>query len=253
MGAFDFITDEAVRAKAEETFNKQIEEVNKSVSSKIEEAVAGLQSKNTELLSEKKSFQEKLAKFAEITDPEKALEALKFINENEDAQLIRDGKVNELIEKKTSQMRIDHETALKVLQEQLAETSNMATTYKSQFEKKMIDDSLREFAIKAGVRSEALVDVLSRGGHVFKLANDGTVEARDAKGNLLKNDEGNVVTPSVWIEGLKTGSPHYWPPSTGADARGGGYGDNSDVMTKLAEYAKAGKMKEFNELRAKMK
>lgn len=249
---FEFIKDEAERVKAVEEYEAQIQAVTADVDSKINEAVQGLQNKNQELLGEKKSIQEKLAKFSDITDPEKALEALKFINENEDAQLIRDGKVGELIEKKTSVMRIEHNNAIKELADKLEAASKGEETFKSLYETKVMDDSLREVCISAGVRPEAITDVLLRSKEIFSLDKDNAVEARDGKGGLKKNAAGDVLTPAVWMEELKTTSPHYWPSSEGAGAVGGNITGDADTTAKLAEYAKRGDMVNYRKLRASM-
>lgn len=249
---FDFIEDEAVRSKAIEQYEAQMKEVNESVQSKIDKAVEGLQNKNKELIGEKKSIQEKLAEFKDITDPVKAMEALKFINENEDAQLIRDGKVGELIEKRTSTMRIEHDNAIRELADKLEATSTAESTYRNLYETKVMDDAIRAHAVQAGVRPEAVSDVLLRAKSMFSLDKEGGVEARDAKGNLRKNDAGNVVTPGVWLEDLKRTSPHYWPASEGAGAVGGSLGADADVTARLADFAKRGDMKSYKALRKKM-
>lgn len=248
---FDFIEDEGIRSKVEEAHKAQIKDLTEGLDKKIEEAVSGLKAKNEELLGEKKSIQERLAQFKDITDPEKALEALTFIQENEDAQLIKDGKIDELLEKRTSQMRIDHQTALDTLQEQLDAATNEGSVYKLQYEQKMIGDQLQDAAIKAGVRPEAIPDVMLRGRELYSLATDNTIEARDAKGNLVKNEDGNVLTTSVWLEGLKKTSPHYWPSSEGSGASGGSGGSGGDISARLAAAAKSNDMVAYRRLREK--
>jgi len=249
---FDFIEDEELRQKAIEQYEASIKEVTESVDSKIEEAVAGLKAKNEELLGEKKSIQEKLAQFSEITDPEKALEALKFLQENEDAQLIKEGRIDELVEKRVSNMRLEHEKQLEALKKQLEEIAQAKEHYESQYKTKIMDDAMREIAIKAGVRPEAIPDVLMRAKQIFSLAEDGTLEARDKDGKLLKNEKGNVLTPVVWLDSLKENAPHYWPSSEGVGATGGSLSADADLTEKLAEYARKGDMKSYRKLRSKM-
>ncbi len=249
---FDFIEDEDARAQAIAAHEELIKATNESLQAQIDEAVAGLQNKNQELLGEKKTIAEKLATFKDITDPEKALEALKFINENEDAQLIKDGKVDELISKRTSVMRIEHENAVNELKTQLQEAATGASTFQNLYETKVMDDAMRLEAIKAGVRPEAVEDVLLRAKSIYTLDASGVPEARDVNGNLRKNDKENVLTPSVWMEDLKTTSPHYWPSSEGVGAVGGNITNSADLTAKLADLAARGKMPEYRALRAKM-
>ena len=250
---FAFITDEEVRTKAEEENKAELKELNESITAKIEEAVVGLKSKNEELLGEKKTVQEKLATFKDITDPVKALEALTFINENEEAQMIKDGRFNELMDKRTSQMKIDHDTAVTDLADKLLEMTDGKGKYKGLYETKMLDDAMRAVAIKAGVVPGAINDVLRRAKELFTLGTDGTVEARTADNKLLKNEDGNVVTPTVWVESLKPDSSHYWPSSEGAGAVGGNIAGDADLTEKLAQLSKDGKMAQYRVLRDKMK
>ena len=249
---FDFITDENVRKQAEEAYDAEKKAHKEDIDSKISEAVSGLQSKNEELLGEKKTIQEKLQKFAEIDDPQKALEALKFINESEEAQMIRDGKFDELLEKRTSSMRVEHDTAVTELADKLAEITEGKTKYKGLYQTKIMDDALRAVAIKAGVRQEAVTDVLLRAKTLFSLGKDGSVEARNADGKLIKDDDGNVVTPSTWLESMKTTSPHYWPSSSGSGAIGGNITGDADTTERLAALAKKGDMVGYRALRKKM-
>jgi len=249
---FSFIEDEEVRAKAVEQYEASLKTVTDGVQATVDEAVAGLQSKNAELLGEKKSIQEKLLTFKDITDPEKALEALNFINDNEDAQLIKDGKIGELIDRRTSTMRIDHDNAVKELADKLEAASGGEVKYKGLYETKIMDDALRAVATTAGVRPEAITDVLLRAKGLFTLDKEGGPEARDSAGNLRKNADGNVLTAGVWMEDLKTSSPHYWPSSEGAGAQGGHVAVDADTTAKLADLAKKGDMPGYRRLRAQM-
>lgn len=249
---FDFITDDNLRKQAETAYDAEVKANSEDLDSKISEAVEGLRNKNEQLLGEKKTIQEKLLTFADIDDPVKALEALTFINESEEAQMIRDGKFDELLEKRTSTMRLEHDNSIVDLTEQLLEASKGKGKYKGLYQTKIMDDELREVAGKAGVRQEAITDVLLRANTIFQLGQDGTVEARDGAGKLLKNEEGNVVTPSVWLESMKETSPHYWPSSEGSGARGGNITGDADVTERLAHYAKTGQMVKYRELRKQM-
>lgn len=250
---FTFIEDADLRAQAEEGNKAELKELNEGIDTKISDAIAGLKNKNEELLGEKKLVQEKLATFKDITDPEKALEALTFINENEEAQMIKDGRFNELMDKRTSQMKIDHDTAVTDLADKLIEMTDGKGKYKGLYQTKMLDDAMRAVAIKAGVLPGAIDDVLLRAKSVFTLGTDGTVEARTTDNKLLKNEDGNVVTPTVWVEGLKVGSQHYWPSSEGAGAVGGNITGDADTTERLATLSKAGKMAEYRVLRNKMR
>ena len=247
---FSFIEDEALRAKVESAHNGIVTDLNDKHTADLDEKLSGLKSKNTELLDEKKQVQAKLKAF-ENFDMDAAKEAMDFLENNKDAQMIKDGKVDELIEKKTSQMRSDHEAVLSEMAGELKTIKAKADLYEGMYNTKMIDDGLREAAVEAKIRPEAIPDMLLKGRSIFSLAEDASLEARDKDGRLRKTDDDKVLTPTNWIESLKKTSPHYWPASEGAGARGAGVGDESDMTAALARAASSGNMTEYRRLRKK--
>ena len=252
---FDYIEDLDVRQKAIEAHEAELKSAKETILSdidkKIEEATAGLKNKNKELLDEKKKIQETLKNFENI-DPQKAKEAIEFLETNAEAQMIKEGKINELIDRKTSQMKSDHETALAEVLSSLEETSTKASTFEKLYKTKMIEDGLRDAALKAKVRPEAIDDIILRGSREFSLATDGTIESRDSEGKLKKTLDDKVLTPSNWIDGLKKTSPHYWPDSQGIGARGRFSSDPNDYAAALADAAKAGNIDAYRKLRKKI-
>lgn len=249
---FEFIEDETLRQQAIEAHNLTIAQVNEGTKKLLDEATTALKTKNDELLNEKKAVLEKMKEFEAIGDPKAAIEAMKFLKENHDAQLIKDGKVEEVIEKRVSTLKADFATRESELSRQTKEFETLASGYKRQFETKIIEDELRAAALKEGVTVAAVSDVLLRGTMLFTLGEDGTLEARDKSGVLIKNKDGIVLTPTNWIAGLKETAPHYWPSSTGADFQGGSGGGGSDITDKLAALAAKGDMAGYRKLRDKM-
>ena len=247
---FDFIENEELREQAVEFFNSKVTELKDQHKLKLDEEVNGLKSKNAEILDERKKLEKQVKKYEEY-DFDKANEALEFLENNKDAQLIKDGKVDELIAKKVSQLESDHEVAMGEIKNSLTEAQKHGQLYESLYKTKMVEDSLREAAIAAKVRPEAITDILLHGRNIFSLAEDDSVEARDSEGKLRKTIDDKVLTPSNWIEGLKKTSPHYWPDSVGAGARGGGSGDEGDLTAALNRAASSGNMAEYRRLRRK--
>ena len=248
---FSFITDPEQRSKAEAAHKASMEAITLSIETKVAEATTGLKTKNEELLNEKKKIADTLKNFENL-DPTAAREALKFLEENEDARLIKDGKIDELLAKKTSSLKTKHEEEAKALMIELEKSKKEGSTYKTQFQTKVIEDALREEAIKQGVIPEALSDVILRGRSVFSLDDKSLLEARDAEGKLVKTADDIVLTPQKWIEGLKITSSHYWPVSKGAGAFSGD-ANSTEYTTALANAAKKGDMATYRALRAKKK
>lgn len=229
---FSFIEDAEVRATAEANYATEQETQKTATQKMIDEAVSGLKTKNEELIGEKRKIQETLKNFDDI-DPKAAKEALAFLNDNEDAQMIKDGKISELIDKKTSSLRTEHENIVNELTEKYETTAEKKDRYKSLFEGKLLDDSLSKAAIAAKVVPSAIKDILLHGRNIFSVADDGSVEARDADGKILKTEDNKVLTPTEWMESQKKTSIHWWPPSESADFNPDMDGD--DYSTALAK------------------
>lgn len=256
MADFTFIEDEELRTKAEDAHKIDVDELTvnltNSAKTQVEEAVEGLKTKNAEILDEKKALSNTLKKFDGF-DVEVAKTATEFYEAHKDAEFLKDGTVEELIEKKTSQLNSDHEVQVNELTGKLVAATEHGATYQSLFESKVIDDGLRAEAVKQGVRAEAVDDIILRGRGVFSLDEKKQIEARDSEGKLAVTEDKKVLNVKNWITALKETSPHYWPESRGAGAHGGAGGSDSDYEVKLAELAAAGKMGEYRALRDKHK
>jgi len=254
MPDFTFIEDADLREKVENAHKLEVDELTVNMTNaaktQVDEAVSGLKTKNAEILDEKKGLQDKLKMFDGF-DVEKAKTAQDFYDKNKDAEFLKDGTVEELIEKKTSQLTSDFETTITELNGKLEAATKHGATYQSLFEGKTIDDGVREEAIKAGMLPTAIEDAVLRGRSVFSLDDKKQIEARDSEGKLAVTEDKKVLTVKNWIEGLKETSPHYWPQSEGAGAEGGLGGGDNDYTTKLAELAAKGDMKGYRALRDK--
>lgn len=251
---FDHIKDEDLRKQTIEAHEAMVKETKESLlgdmDKKIEEATSGLKNKNQELLNEKKKIQDTLKNFENI-DPEKAKEALNFLETNTEAQMIKDGKIDELLEKRTSNLKSDYEAQLNEISQKLEETSSKSETFESLYKNKMIEDGLRNAALQAKVRPEAIDDIILRGSKEFNLGEDGSIESRDKDGKLRKTVDDKILTPFNWIDSLKKSHPHYWPESQGAGFRGRFSNDPNDYTAALAEAAQKGDMDSYRKLRRK--
>lgn len=247
---FKFITDEKQRTEAIEAHDSEISELKDQHKLMLDDEVNGLKSKNAEILDEKKKADAKLKEFDNY-DFDAANEAMSFLENNKDAKLIKDGKVDELIEKKTSALQSDHEAAVSELNGKLQSSDTRGDLYENLYRTKMVEDALRDAAVTAKVRTKAVADVLLKGRSIFSLAEDGSVEARGQDGKLLKTVDDKVLTTSNWIDGLKKTSPHYWPDSKGAGADGSTGDRGDDLVTAIQRAAESGDQAEYLRLRKK--
>lgn len=251
---FSFITDDDQRMKAEEAFNKSLESVKAEVSttlrSEFDKEVEGLKTNNSKLIEEKRKVQETLKNFDGL-DPQAAKEALAFINENEQAQLLKEGKLDEVVERRVQELKDSLEGEVQTLTKEKSEVLETAKKYQTMYSSKMVDDSLREAASKAGILPQAIDDVLNKGRGVFGLGEDEmSVEARDKKGDLMRTEDGKILTTTLWIDQLRQESPHYWPQSKGANFDSSTIRDMDDLDTKIVAAAEADDQDLFRKLRA---
>lgn len=253
MPNFDFIEDTVLREKAENEHKIEVDQLTidltNSAKTQVEEAVTGLKTKNSELLDEKKGLDLKLKEFGDL-DPRVVKTANEFYEKNKDAEFLKDGTVEELIEKKTSQLTSDFETQINELSASLIEAKTHGNTYQQLFESKTIDDAVRQAASESGMLPTAVEDAVLRGRSVFSLDENKQIEARDSEGKLAVTEDKKVLNTKNWIEGLKETSPHYWPISEGAGAFGRtGGGAEGDKMDKLAAAAAAGDAAAYRRIR----
>lgn len=251
---FDFIENQELRERVESEFKLSSEtlkgELAESIKKDFEKETDGLRKSQQKLLDEKKKIQEKYAK---ISDPEEALRALQLINENEDFQMIRDGKFEDVIQRRVSTLTTQHEEAVNELNQKLETFEFDSAKYKSMYTDVIIDNNLRAAASKAGILPAALDDVLNKGRTLFSIAEDErSVESRDKNGKLRKTLDEKVLTPENWIESLKQTSPHYWPASRSAEFGPGGSGGD-DLEAQILAAAKSGDSARYRKLREKQK
>ena len=251
---FEFIADPVQRQQAVDAYKASIDgmkvDFQNSLQAEVQKAIEPIKANHDKLLDEKKKLQQK---FEGITDPQEALAALKMIKENEDFQLMKDGKLDEVIAKRTSALMSDHEAKVGELTAKLTNHEMTATKYQSLYKDTVRDLEIRRAAIAAGIVSEgAIGDVLRQGRELFSIAEDEkSVESRDKNGHLRKIDD-EVMTTELWLDSLKKTHAHYWPASVG-----GNFNPNllsgTDLEVQITEAAKAGNTALYRELRAKQK
>ena len=127
-------------------------------------------------------------------------------------KLIDAGKVEELLAERVGSMKSEHDKQIQVLT-----AANQAAT--GQLEKLVIDGSIRDQAIKAGVRPTAIDDVLLRGRSVFRLQ-DGKAVPMDGD-KPIYGKSGDPMGIDEWVGSLTDRAPHLFEPSQGGGSKQG--------------------------------
>lgn len=185
----------------------------------------------------KKSLTEQLKAFEGIGDPEKALEALNKLNKMEEDNLLSEGKLEELLEKRTENMRKDFENQVKALTRAADESKQAAETLRGELSTLKVDNQLQSLGAKIGVRPEAMEDFLYRGRKIFKLQEDGRVLPLDGeKQTIFDKDGRNPLSMEEWGSGMTEIAPHLFAGSSGGGASHQ-QGTGGSVLGKLINAA----------------
>lgn len=203
----------------------------------LEQETSGLKGKNSELLGKLKTAQGDLDSFKSQFDG-LDIEAVKAIvskaGQDEETRLIAEGKIDEVVSRRTERLRGDLEKQLQAERDR----ADKAETFANQFKDRVLSDSIREAASKAGALAEASDDIILRARSVFSLNEDGVPVAVDKDGQVIYGKDGKTpLSPLEWAEGLRESASHLWPRTQGAgqvgDKGGKGGGKKRSEMSAL--------------------
>lgn len=191
-------------------------EIQAIIDSKINESVTGLKAKNSELIGKLKEQGDSLKRYDGI-DPDAVKTILQRFSDDEEAKLIAAGKIDEVLEKRTERLRADVDKKLKVANDR----ADKAEAFSKKFSDRVLGDSIRSAALKAGAIPGAVDDIILRAKGVFTLNEEGEAVAVDNEGSPLLGKDGKTpLSPAEWAESLKDAAPHLWPQASGTDAGG---------------------------------
>jgi len=200
----------------------------------VDEATKGLKDTNKQLKSEKTKIQGILDKMPTSEELENYKKMSAVIDSSEDAKLIADGKIDEVIERRTERVRLDFESKNATLQEELDKTKGELGTVNSSFDTHRINEAIRAESLKQGVAPEAIEDVVLRSTGIFSIGEDKKIVSLDSEGHVVTDDKGTPLDIPLFIANLKEKAPHFWPGSKGAGL--GGSGDEiTDSLLVAAE------------------
>jgi hypothetical protein len=194
----------------------------------IDQQVAGLKTKNSELLGTLRTTKTELDSFKnqfEGLDIDAVKGLLTKVGQDEETRLLAEGKLDEVITRRTERLRGDYDKQL------AAEKSraDKAEAFAAKYSDKVLADSIRAAAIKAGALPEAAEDIILRARGTFKLSEDGEAIATDRDGEVVYGKDGKTpLSPLEWAESLRETATHLWPRAQGA----GQTGDNGGKATK---------------------
>lgn len=195
------------------------EMVAKMVADAVDSATSGLKTKNDDLLKDIKAKNEHLAKFEGI-DPDKFKQIFANISASEEAKLLSEGKVDEVLNRRTDKMRADSEAKEGEYKKQLGEYQGKVSDLQQKLNNKQLADAFRDECIKQDVLPEAYDNVIRDAMEMFRVMEDDAIEARDKNGNLIKTKEDYILTPERFVHGLQATKAFYFKGSVGGGSGG---------------------------------
>jgi hypothetical protein len=187
----------------------------KLIAEAVAKEVAGLRAKNQELLGKVKESSEVLKSYEGI-DPVKTREMFARFETDVEAKLIAEGKMSEVIDKRTERLRADYDKKLTAE----AETRAKAEAKAAKLAQRTLAGALRDAAIKTGALPEAMDDIVLRAGTTWQLNDDGEPVAMNGDEVVLGKDGRTPLSPIEWAESLRETAPHLWPRAQGTNAPG---------------------------------
>lgn len=199
-------------------------DVKKLVDDAVTAATAGLRENKDAILTEKRETKAELDALRTTwgdLDPEMVKAVMSRMANDEETRLIGEGKVDEVIDRRTSKMRADFDNKVEALAKKLGESELMSQGLTAKISELIVGRGVRDAALKLGVQPAALEDIEMRARGTFSVSDTFEIEARDADDAIIigKDGKGNLQ-PSEWLEGMRENSPHWWPPSNGGGAGG---------------------------------
>jgi len=172
-----------------------------------------------------KTLKELTDKFGDL-DPEAARAALKAIEDQGDKDLLDEGKVDELVQKRVEKMKAEFENQIAAKDELIATITGNLETRDSELSDIKIYDTIKDAALSKGARKDALQDISNRARGVWKLGEDGKPVAMDGDTQIM-GAQATPLTIDEWVGGLAKDADYLFEPNSGGGAGGGDSGSGS--------------------------
>jgi hypothetical protein len=186
----------------------------------IDAEVAGLKAKNQELIGKLQK-----APKLEQAEYEKLLEMKKNIEANEEMKLLAEGKLEEVMKKRTEARDRDVAAQLQARDTKLNEYESVIKAKDERLKSLAIDGNIRSAYAELDFEPAALDDILLQARTMFHMDDEGNVAPRDSDGVLRMGKDGRTpLSAKEWLEGLAEKKTYLRRASKGsgaAPAKGG--------------------------------
>jgi len=187
-------------------------QITPEIQALIDAQVSGLKGKNSELLGKLKEQSDSLKRFEGI-DPDAVRNIMKRFADDEEAKLIAEGKIDDVLNKRTERMRT--ESAKEI--DKAMKAAEAAQARAAAFTERLFNGQVGVQMAKAGAFEYALEDSTFRAGKVFTVNDAGELVAKE--GVFGKN--GQPLQFDEWVGEMKEKAPHWWPAKQGSGTQQG--------------------------------
>ena len=199
----------------------------KSALERQKEAVKSAKDEAKVLKANLKAFEEK---YKDI-DPEKVKTLLSKVENDAEAKLLADGKLEEVVLNRMEKQKAESERRVN---EAIAERDKESSKA-NKFEQRVLDNHIRAAGVSAGAHEGGINDALLRARATFTLDENGDPVQVDSSGfPVLGKDGKTPFTVKEWLEERKEDCPHWFP----AGNSGGGASGNSSTKANVKDLSK---------------
>lgn len=171
-----------------------------------------------------KALKDYETKYAGI-DPDKVRQQQKMFETNEEARLISEGKLEEVVQQRTEKWRAAELDKQNALQAKIDAAEARANSFKD----KVLDDAIRIAAVNAGLTKQGIRDSLLLAKTIFTLDENGNAVQKNSDGSIVIGRDGkSPYSPTEFYETHKVESPGWYSvnstgsPASGSASNGGG-------------------------------
>jgi hypothetical protein len=144
---------------------------------------------------------------------------MKQLEESEEARLMADGKLDEVVAKRFERKEKDFLKQIESLQSEVEEWKSHTSKWNNGYNNLKVETEVNSAADSLGLFGHAKPDALAAARSVFSIDQDGNIVALDADGNVQMGKSGkDPLQPQEWLEGMKEKRPHWWPAPQGGGA-----------------------------------
>lgn len=145
---------------------------------------------------------------------------------NVELKLIKDGKIEEVISRRTEKMRRDHEAEVAALKTENQKLTDGVTAITNELGSSLISAGISSVAPKLGVKPTAIDDLTTRAHRVWKpeKGEDGKLRLTPYRDGAIYYGKsgGKPIGFDEWIASLTSDAPHLFAENRGAGTPGSG-------------------------------